>query len=415
MKIAIVGTGISGLGAAYLLNPQHDITVYEAAPGVGGHSRTIDVPTPQGRLPVDTGFIVFNHANYPLLTGLFDHLGVETEASDMSFGVSIANGWLEYSSDAPLAQMRNLFRPAYWGMIRDVLRFNREAASFIEAHPDLTLDECLTRMRMGQWFRDYYLEAMGAAIWSCSADTILKYPAAAFIRFFKNHCLLSITKHLQWYTVRGGSRAYVAKLTAGFADKIRTSCAVTRITRDNDGVTVMDARGESARYDHVIMAAHANQSLALLDRPTADEQDILGAFTYQPNNIIVHSDPSFMPQRRKCWASWIYLSQHQQDNNESVSLTYWMNRLQNLPTATPVLVTLNPHRRPAEHLIHDEHRFSHPVFTAAALKAQQELPRIQGKNHVSYCGAWQRYGFHEDGLLSAVQVAQQLGAPLPWK
>ncbi len=415
MKIAVIGTGIAGLGAAYILSQTHDVTVYEKNDTPGGHSRTITVQTPEGPQPVDTGFIVFNRENYPLLTGLFEYLCVPVEKSEMSFGVSIDNGWLEYSSKALFAQWSNfLWRTGFCRMMRDVLRFNRKAAQYLESSPDVTLGQCLDELRMGKWFRHYYLQAMGAAIWSCSVDTILAYPARTFIRFFQNHGLLTVNRQPQWYTVTGGSREYIWRLIKNMKATIRINCPVTRVVRQDGKVVVYDGQGAAEIYDQVVFACHADQTLKLLEQPEADERSLLSVFRFQDNKIIVHSDPSFMPKRRSCWASWIYLSNSRADLKPVVSLSYWMNRLQNLKTKLPVIVTLNPGRRPLEETIQDEHDFSHPVFTVETLAAQARLSSIQGRGGIWHCGAWQRYGFHEDGLLSAVNVTELLGVKPPW-
>lgn len=416
MKIAVIGSGISGLGAAYSLSHAHDICLYEANDYLGGHSRTIDVRMDNAApVPVDTGFIVYNNENYPLLSALFRHLNVATEKSDMSFGVSVGHGWLEYSSKALFAQPSNLlWRNGFCKMMRDVVRFNREAHAYLEASPDITLGQCLDRMKMGPWFRDYYLKPMGAAIWSCSTDTILNYPARAFLRFFKNHGLLTVNAHPQWYTVTGGSRAYIEKITAHFRGGIKLNCGAVRIIRENGRVIVQDAQGGAEIFDHVILACNAAQSLALLQNPDAAEREILGAFAFQKNRIVTHSDESFMPRRRKAWASWTYLSDSKRDEKDHVSLTYWMNLLQNLQTPRPVFVTLNPSRPPRADLIYDTHEFSHPVFTVAALAAQEKLPAIQGAGNIWHCGAWHGYGFHEDGLASAVRVVKSLSGDPPW-
>lgn len=415
MKIAIIGSGISGLGAAYLLNPQHDITVYEKNDVVGGHSRTITLGIDGKDVPVDTGFIVFNKRNYPLLTGLFDHLGVSIDKSDMSFGVSVENGAIEYGSKGMFAQKRNLLRPKFWGMIFDILRFNRNALRMIGGYPDITLRDFLDRMKMGDWFRRYYLQAMGAAIWSCSVETILDFPAQTFLNFFKNHGLLTVNDHPQWYTVNGGSRSYIQKLTQGFTDRIRVASPVVAVKRFSGYVMVEEASGHKQDYDHVIFACHADQALAMLTDATAEEQEILGSFSYQPNHVVVHGDTSFMPRHKDAWASWVYLSQNARDQQPVVSLSYWMNNLQQLNTDQPVIITLNPQRQPKPELVYDRHDFSHPVFTLRATNAQRDIEKIQNKNRTSFCGAYQRYGFHEDGLLSAVNVAKELGAGIPWQ
>jgi predicted NAD/FAD-binding protein len=272
----------------------------------------------------------------------------------------------------------------------------------------------MKHLKMGKWFRHYYLQAMGAAIWSCSVETMMRFPAQSFLRFFKNHGLLTINDHPQWYTVKGGSREYVERLSAGFKNNIRLNSRITKVSRSGGSVSIHEENGTITEFDQVIFACHADQALKILDTPDADEKDILGAFEYQDNNVVVHRDTSFMPKTRGSWASWIYLSEAREDRQHVVSLSYWMNNLQPLPTENPVIVTLNPGRRPDSASIVDEHTFSHPVFTVAVLKAQKRIPEIQGRGGIWHTGAYQRYGFHEDGLLSAVTVAGLLGVKPPW-
>lgn len=414
MKIAIIGAGISGLGAAYLLHPHHDITVFEKNEYVGGHSRTIDIEVRNGTVPVDTGFIVFNDWNYPNLLGLFGKLGVPYVKSDMSFGVSIGQQWLEYSSNDMFAQKKNFFRPGFWRMIFDIVRFNRSAERYLKKDPSFTLGQCLDELKMGEWFRRYYLLAMGAAIWSCPIETILDFPAATYVRFFKNHGLLNINRRPQWYSVKGGSREYVQRLTESFRNRIKTSTAILKVVVNGGHVSLIDNNGTTHVFDQVIFACHPDEAIAMIEAPDNSIKKIIGQFRYQENYIIVHSDAGFMPSNRACWASWIYLNDTPFEDKPDVSLTYWMNNLQKVDTDTPVFVTLNPARRPANHLIHDEHTFSHPVFDEAAIVAQRKIDEIQGKNGLWFCGAYQRYGFHEDGLLSAVNVTQKLGVKIPW-
>lgn len=414
MEIAIIGAGISGLGAAYLLNPEHDITVFEKNAYIGGHSRTIDVDTAGGRVPVDTGFIVFNDWNYPNLMGLFAELNVPYHKSEMSFGVSIGRQSLEYSSNGLFAQKKNFFRPAYWRMIFDIIRFNKQAERYLDKDPSITLGQCLDELGMSDWFRRYYLLAMGAAIWSCPVNTILDFPAATYVRFFKNHGLLNINHRPQWYSVKGGSREYVSRLTSGFADRIKLNTPVKTVSVSNEGVEIVDHTGSTHHFHQVIFACHPDEAMDMITDPDPALKSIVGQFRYQENQIVVHSDTSFMPANRECWASWIYLNDTPFDEKPVVSLTYWMNNLQKLETETPVLVTLNPGRRPAEELIHNEHVFAHPVFDETAIRAQQGIDEIQGKNGLWFCGAYQRYGFHEDGLLSAVNIARKMGVKIPW-
>lgn len=415
MRIAVVGAGISGLGAAYLLDRQHDIVIYEKNQYIGGHTRTIEVPTGLTKTPVDTGFIVFNNWNYPNILGLFKALDVPYQKSDMSFGVSIDDAWLEYASGGMFAQKKNIVRPAYWGMLADILRFNRQAVRYIEKDADITLQACLDQLKMGEWFRRYYLLAMGAAIWSCPVETIMKFPARTFLQFFKNHGLLSVNNRPQWFTVRGGGREYVSRLVEGLKGEVRLNAGVQKVEADGEQFIVRDAQGDAEIYDQVIFACHADEALKMIETPSDDERNLLGAFDYQDNQIVVHSDLSFMPQNQKCWASWVYLSEGRKDKKRVVSLSYWMNNLQGLDHDYPLIVTLNPGRRPDERLILDEHCFTHPVFDLKAIKAQERIESIQGQRGLWFCGAYQRYGFHEDGLLSAVNVAKAMGVDIPWE
>lgn len=412
MKIAIIGTGISGLGAAYLLHGAHDITLYEKADYVGGHSRTLDVHG----TPVDTGFIVFNKRNYPNLLGLFEHAGVAYEKSDMSFAASIADGWLEYGTKdlkSVFAQKKNVLRPAFWRMIADVFRFQKQALRYLDAGPEVTLGHCLDTLKMGDWFRRYFILAMGGAIWSCPLPQMLQFPARTFVRFFHNHGLLTVNDQPQWYTVTGGSRAYVKKITAAFEDRIRLKDGVKSVTPEGNDL-VVESQSGAARYDQVIFACHADQALALLKNPSAAQKELLGRVRYQPNHVILHGDTSFMPQNRAAWASWVYLSENREDKNSAVSLSYWMNNLQNLHDVPPIIVTLNPARRPSADKIYNQHVFEHPVFDAGAIETQSQLDNIQGAHNMWFCGAWTRYGFHEDGLSSGVAIAKKLGAHVPW-
>jgi predicted NAD/FAD-binding protein len=414
MKIAIIGAGISGMGAAYLLSRHHDVTLYEKNNYHGGHSRTIDVESGGYKTPVDTGFIVFNNWNYPNLLGLFQELGVPYQKSDMSFGVSIDNGWLEYGSDGMFSQKRNIVRPKYYGMLADILRFNKQALAYIEKDSEITLQQCLDELNMGDWFRRYYMLAMGAAIWSCPIETIMKFPAKTYLRFFKNHGLLSVNNRPQWYTVTGGSREYTSRLIDKIKGTTQFACGAKNIKRDGEHVHVTDMHDKTEMYDQVIMACHADEALAMIEKPTQKEVEILGGFQYQDNHIIVHSDETFMPTTKKCWASWIYLSEGREDKSDAVSLTYWMNNLQDLDRDHTIFVTLNPGRRPDENKIMDEHVFSHPIFDLGAIQSQDRIDEIQGQDNLWFCGAYQRYGFHEDGLLSAVNVANAMGITTTW-
>lgn len=414
MKIAIIGAGISGLGAAWLLDSHHEITLYEANDYWGGHSRTIEIEEQSQTIPVDTGFIVFNDWNYHHLTGLLRALDVPYEKSDMSFGISIRDGWLEYTSHNILGRPANWVRPGYWLMIRDTLRFFKKAPEYLDMDPSVTLGRCLDELNMGSWFKNYFILPMGASIWSCSAQQMLQFPAHTFIRFFQNHGLLNLLERPQWYTVSGGSREYVRRIVGGLKGRTLKNCSVKNVERKESGVYVTDRRGQVETYDHVIFSCHGNQILRLLANSTPEERRILSAFTFQNNEIVVHKDESFMPHDKKCWSSWVYLSQQSQDLKDTVSLSYWMNSLQNINRDTPIFITLNPERQPPEELVYDRHSFSHPVFDHNAIAAQKALPQIQGKDRLWFCGAYTRYGFHEDGLLSAVNVAKNFGVEIPW-
>lgn len=412
MKIAIIGSGISGLGAAYLLNSKFDITVYEKNDYLGGHSRTREVSNGLETIPVDTGFIVFNDRNYPNLCALFDRLNVPVENSDMSFGVSIEDGWLEYSSYNMFAQRRNLIRPMYWNMIRNILRFNKQAMAYLEKSPDINLGDCLEELKMDRWFRDYYLLAMGAAIWSCPLQTMLDFPARTFIQFFNNHGLLTVNDHPQWKTVTGGSREYIKRLTADFKHKIQLNSGIKTVKRSANQWFLETEHGITDIYDHVVFACHADEALNMIESPASEIQTVLASFRYQNNRVVLHRDTSFMPKNKQCWSSWVYLSENSQ--TDCVSLSYWMNNLQNIDKSFPIFVTLNPGREPDPELVFEEHWFSHPIFNHEAVYAQARIDSIQGIDKLWFCGAYQRYGFHEDGLLSAVRLVKKLGVNIPW-
>ncbi len=415
-RIAIIGTGISGLSAAWLLNPHHEITVYEKEGRIGGHSRTVTVRHGDRIIPVDTGFIVFNERNYPNLTALFRELGVAIKKSDMSFGLTADDGGLEWGArngNAVFGQRRNLFRPKFLKLFIDVMRFNASALAAVEREPNLTLGELISRMKLGDWFKRYYLLPMGGAIWSCPTRQMLSFPAATFVRFFKNHGLLSITGQPQWYTVEGGSESYVERISESFAHRVRTNCAAAEVRREGGSVLVKDIHSRLDRYDEVIFASHADETLDLLADAETAEREALGAIKYQQNRVILHKDPRFMPKRRACWASWIYHSQGLGEE-PAIAVTYWMNLLQSIDSDYPLFVTLNPQSEiPSEHVF-DEHLFDHPVFDTGAVAAQEKLKALQGVRNTWFCGAYMRHGFHEDGLVSAMDVAAELGATAPW-
>jgi predicted NAD/FAD-binding protein len=416
-RIAIIGSGISGLGAAWLLNPRHEITVYEKAPRVGGHARTVTVDYDGQAIPVDTGFIVFNRPNYPNLTGLFRQLDVPVHESDMTFAASIRGGWLEWGAknlDSVFGQRRNLLRPRFALLMRDVLKFNAGAEAAVERHPHFTLDQLINYLGLGDWFRRFYLLPMAGAIWSCPLGEMLLFPARSLVRFFVNHHLLSVTGQPQWYTVTGGSQEYVARLTAPFAHRIRTNCGAAAITRQGDKVQVRDTQGSVESYDQLVMACHGDQALALLEDADARERAALPPFRYQKNVAVLHRDESVMPMRKRCWASWVYTSDGGKAHPK-ITVSYWMNRLQGIDERHPLFVSLNPKSAIRDELVFDTAEFDHPVFDTDVIAAQPKVQALQGLRNTWFCGAHLRHGFHEDGLASAVHVARLLGSAIPWE
>lgn len=421
MRIAIVGTGIAGMSCAWLLNQAHDITVYETADHPGGHSNTVSMPTDQGDVPVDTGFIVYNERNYPNLTALFDHFSVPTKPSSMSFGVSLDGGRFEYSGSETygtlFAQKSNLLRPAFHRMLADIMRFNAAASRFLrgdDTPEPLTIGAFLDRGRYGDAFRNRYLLPMSAAIWSANLEDIESFPARSFLQFFDNHGLISLDDRPEWRTVEGGSAVYVDKLTASYRDRLQLGVGATRISREDGLVMIEDSDGRLSAFDAVVLACHADQALALIDSPTVDETAVLGAFSYQSNEAYLHSDPELMPKRRAVWSSWNYMANSTRAKGAKISVTYWMNHLQRLETDRLALLSLNPLEKPAdEHLI-ETMRYDHPLFDQKALDAQNRLSEIQGRHGLWFAGAHWGYGFHEDGLLSGLRVAACLGVVSPW-
>ena len=408
------------MSATWLLSQAHDVTLYEAEPRLGGHSQTVDAPSAEGPIAVDMGFIVYNVANYPNLVALFDHLGVATKPSDMGFAVSLDEGRLEYGGEnvsTLFAQWRNLVRPRFWSMLSDLVRFYREAPAHACAlDADMTsLGDYLTAQGYGRAFQDDHLLPQAAAIWSASVSDIRDYPATAFIRFCENHGLLKILDRPLWRTVEGGSRAYVSRLTAAYADKARLGAAVKGVRRTPGGVLVRDAAGDIERYDRLVVATHADQGLALLEDPSPREEAVLGAFGYSRNLAVLHSDPALMPRRRKTWSAWNYVGRTRADGDPQLCVTYWMNRLQALPRETPLFVTLNPVRAPDPTKVIRAEVYEHPLFDAAAMRAQKDLWSLQGTANTWWCGAYFGSGFHEDGLQAGLAVAEALGGVRrPW-
>lgn len=418
-RIAVIGSGISGLSAAWLLSRRHDVTLYETDGRLGGHTNTRTVMTRQGPTAVDTGFIVFNPSSYPNLVALFEHLGVATQDTEMTFGVSLDEGHTEYSGTdifTLFAQKRNLFRPRHWSMIRDILRFYREAPRHGPAAEEQSLGQFLDAGGYGTAFREDHLLPMAAAIWSGPIDEMMELPAAAFVRFCDNHNLMIAGARPPWRTVVGGSQRYVEKLLGDAKLSVRADCGVQRVKRTSGGVLVADASGEEHVYDEVVIATHANQALAMLDQPTARERELLGAFRYSKNFAILHDDPSLMPQRRSVWSAWNYLGTRDGGGERRpVSVSYWMNALQHLKCETDLFVTLNPTTAIDPARVHYATEYEHPVFDRAALAAQREHADIQGIDRIWYAGAHLGAGFHEDGLQAGLAVAEVLGGvQRPW-
>jgi predicted NAD/FAD-binding protein len=417
MRIAVVGSGISGLSAAWLLGKRHEVTLFEASPRPGGHSHTIEVPAASGTVPVDTGFIVYNEATYPNLTALFAHLGVPTRPSDMSFAVSLDGGRLEYAGtdlQGLFAQWRNLVRPRFWSMLRDLMRFYREAPGDAGRLGDLTLGGYLDRQGYGAAFRHDHLYPMAAAIWSIPARKAMDYPAAAFIRFCDNHGLLRIADRPVWRTVDGGSRVYVKRLLDDFGGRVRLGTPVQRVRRLPGHVVVETHDAGPEIFDHVVLAGHADQSLRLLADASGEEARLLSCLRYGRNEAVLHRDAAVMPRRRKVWASWNYASQR--GGEDRLSVTYWMNRLQGIDAATPLFVTLNPHAPIDPGKIICRQIYEHPIFDGKALAAQKELWSLQGRRGTWFAGAYFGAGFHEDGLQAGLAVAEALGGVRrPWQ
>jgi uncharacterized protein len=417
IKIAVVGTGVSGLSAAWLLHPCHDVTVYEKNPRVGGHSNTVSISVAGAQICVETGFIVYNPATYPNFVELLRVLRVESNESDMSFSASLGGGRIEYSGSnlaGIFSQRSNLLRPRFWSMLIDLIRFYRRAT--LDAREDLndemTFGEYLAAGRYGAAFRDDHILPMASAIWSASPAEILNYPAAAFLRFHHNHGLLKLTGRPNWRTVAGGSREYVSRLAEPLAGRIRVGVGAARVERSGGRVIVTDARGERDVFDRVVLATHAEEALGLLVDPSPRERALLSAFRYSRNEAWLHGDESFMPRRRAAWASWNYVSDLEAPDRTRV--TYWMNSLQHLPTRANVFVTLNPGRPPRS--VFGVESYDHPIFDLAAINAQRELWSLQGAGGVWFCGAHFGAGFHEDGLQAGLAVAEQLGGVRrPWR
>ena len=422
MKLAIVGSGISGLSVAHTLQGRADITLFEAGDYFGGHTHTVDItlPTPQGPVThgVDTGFLVYNERTYPNLINLFAELGVETAHSDMSFSVKVPNAfgkkgleWSGSSLNTVFAQRNNLVNGRFLKMLRDLVRFNKLATQIAEANQEAQLQqplgEFLRQHRFSDEFRDWYFLPMIGCIWSCPTDQMLQFPIATMIRFCHNHGLIQVSNRPRWFTVKGGARHYVDKIIANIADK-RLNTPVRLIERDAYGVRIV-TDGRAERFDKVVIATHSDQALALLRDPSPQEQATLGAVRYHPNTAVLHTDASVLPERPLAWAAWNYERAQGNDREQAqVCLHYLINKLQPIPFTQPVVVSLNPVRPIDRKFVMGEFHYAHPVFDLAAIRAQADIATLQGQQHTHYCGAWLGYGFHEDGLKSGLSAARQL-------
>ena len=418
MNIAVVGSGISGLSAAWLLSKRHNVTVIESEDYLGGHANTVEVETPYGTTPVDTGFIVYNEQNYPNLSALFKNLDVPTSETEMSFALSFNSGEYEYGgSDASgyFGQRRNILRPRHWRLLKEISRFFRTAQDRIQHYPAYTsLGSFLDQERYSEGFVMDHIVPMGASIWSTTMERMREFPASGFINFYANHGMLQFNQRPDWRTVAGGSRNYVDRIVKDGKFQTILNCPVDQITRVGDHVFIKDKQGVIRPFDHVVLATHADQALKLLKEPDPHETRILGAFGYQTNIAVLHRDPRWMPRRRKLWSSWNYLKDSS-GYEPQLCMTYWMNRLQKLNTKTDLFVTLNPTSEINAKAVDRAFSYQHPVFSYEAIRAQDELWSLQGSKRTWFCGSYFGYGFHEDGAQSGLAVAEQLGGVRrPW-
>lgn len=421
-KVAVIGSGISGLSAAWFLGQKHQVTLLEKNARLGGHTHTVNIK-PSGAdmesIAVDTGFIVFNRPNYPHLSAMLEYLNVAVQKTEMSFSASIDQGKMEYSGHSlstMFAQRRNLLSFPHWKMIGQILRFNRQAKEDLNASQDLnlTLGEYLNKHGFEERMQEYYLLPMAAAIWSCPVSTMMRFPVGSFLQFFENHGLLNIEDRPQWETVINGSQNYIDAILQEDAFQVRLNAGVKRVDKRSDGLCVVFENGQETFFDQVVFASHADQTWNMLAADLKYDLKPLASFAYQKNVAYLHSDLSLMPKRKRAWSSWNYLRETHFPE-KAVAVTYWMNRLQNLETHLPILVTLNPVHPPQEDKTYQRMVYEHPVFDQAALDAQAALPGLQGKHNLWFCGAWTGYGFHEDGLKSAVELARSWGVELPWE
>ncbi|QRV25384.1 NAD(P)/FAD-dependent oxidoreductase [Marinomonas foliarum] len=413
MKIAIIGSGISGLTSAYLLQQQHDVTVFESAERIGGHTATVNVEESGKTRAIDTGFIVFNDWTYPNFIRLMDELGVKSKPTEMSFSVSCQRTGLEYGGNnlnTLFAQRRNLLNFSFIGMLKDILRFNKEAILDLESgllKEGVTLGEYLKEKGYGSRFASHYLIPMGSAIWSSTLDEMMDFPLVFFVRFFKNHGLLSVNDRPQWRVIEGGSSAYLKPLVSKFEDRIQLGADISKVERSAEGVVIHFADGSTQDFDQVVFACHSDEALALLADPSADERAILSAIPYRNNDVVLHTDTRLLPKKKLAWSSWNY--HLGSDRTKPATLSYNMNILQHFSSDTTYVVTLNQTDMIAEDKIVGRFQYSHPTFTLDGIKAQDRWSEINGVNKTWFCGAYWRNGFHEDGCWSGVRVANGLG------
>lgn len=414
MKIGVIGSGVSGLVSALTLQEKFEVSLFEKNSKLGGHSNTVTIEQENNKYSVETGFIVLNDKNYPIFTSLLKHLNIGVNNSSMSFSVSVDKGQFEYSSSyiGLLGQTKNIIDPKYWGMLRDINYFYNNALKDVKDCPDNeTLGQFLKRFNYSNKFIDYHLVPMTASIWSCPTKSILNFPIKSLLVFFENHKLLNIYNRPKWSTVNKGSREYVKKIQSLLKGKIYTNAKVNKISKSKEGIRVHYQDGIKT-FDKVILACHADQSSEILIENFSEEANLLKDFKYQKNTSILHSDINFMPKRKSVWSSWNYITET--GNSGNLSITYWMNELQGINSPKPILLSLNPKILPNPDLIYGQYSYSHPILDNNAINIQKKLSSIQGKNNLWFCGAWTGFGFHEDGVKSAVEIANSHNIDLPW-
>jgi len=420
-KIAVIGSGISGNAAAWALSKDNDVTLFEKEGRAGGHSNTVEIDYFGRSISVDTGFIVYNDHNYPLLTKLFDHLGVETTPSNMSFGVSLDQGRFEWSGSGlrgVFAQKMNLFSPGFLFMLKEIFKFNRICKEDLKSGAlcGTSFAEYLANRKFSKRLKDDYLVPMTAAIWSTPPQGILDFPAESMVRFMDNHRLIhKRADRPKWRTVKGGSRNYVNRLLKDFDGTLLKSTGIASVVPNESGAIVTRSDGKTEQFDEVVIAAHSDEALAMLPKASKQHREILGSIPYKANMVYLHRDEKLMPKRRGVWSAWNYLGSRTVDGASNLSVTYWMNRLQNIDNSCPLFISLNPDRLPDPDKTFRIFSYNHPQFDQYAIKAQDRLAQIQGDGHIWFCGAWTRYGFHEDGLASGLAVAKALGSRAPFE